>query len=1113
MIELCRPNKKVTDIISNVSELVISPKWGSCSEVSFRIYKKIDGKENPCYKKVKKTKLIHIEGFGYFTIVSDDESFDDKIPNKEIKAYSAEYLLNNKGINLTFITTAGNINNTDSTTIVTSNYFFYSEFQPEKSLLHQLIKAAPQWKIGYVSSSLRDESRSFSQSDKGLYGFLTNEVSQSYEALFVFDNENYTINAYDTTEIVRNTNIVLGFDNLVKSATISEKEDDIYTVLNVSGAENLTIAKINPNGTKKLFCLDYYTGVLDKNATNYYENYNEWISDNALKKKVLEWEKASKEAIYDKSSASYGGWTSLQKKFNLLLLTQQSALNQMQTYYDAAQQNMSLYTDYSDIDKLLVQTNNNQLIEYGEAKKKGATIKDYYQVRLYTTDSTYRVTLYAYWKNYAQACESNLTILKEGGKLYSVRAEDFQTSTGDESTINPDYNASSDATILKTGDNLETDVKNHSVTPSASYQKYSINAIQTEITRIQSERDKIVAKYSFDMYFTNEEKIALDPFLIEGSFSDDSFIVTDSMQTDEYSSNSTKVQVIDSSGHMVIKTVLELKQDDTLMDDIYVAQQLVDAGYKKLKVVSQPSFSFSLESTNFLFIEKFQPFIDQLTTLEKQKGSLFGAILNVQLEDDNWVYPYLQEIEINYDNPDSFTMSFGNRFRMSSDAFTFAELHNETSSAVSNVGSLLSAISQPVTNGTIDAVTAYTKEALVATNQSLKATDDNEFVFGSYGIKGRQKSLADDNVNGFSPEQLWITNNKICFTTDGWKTTKAVFGKLTVDGVDTYGLIADTLVGKLIMGNNLIIANSANTFRVDENGLIIENDNMAIKMNPTSGIDILKKVGSGNESVFSVDGNGNLRIVGGSITVGDGANVGYIIDGNNGVIESVLKDKDNKPYFKLTKDGHMEVSNLAIGGTDIDPKPPTPETPGFNGVVQDSGEGLSGNFFEAVWTLLTYFWLGPYVTILNIIGRTDNDGWRKIWGYWSSRTSGATILKRMQDDGMYVMTRSTTKEDIDEWSGMSLYVGSKISDNNDTLDKVYIKQTKLNEYKPWNNSTAPDGTQIEGTLPYLKANYYTQSEVNTKFSDLKTILGVTDADRLTWKTVTINGQSYTVLTK
>lgn len=111
--------------------------------------------------------------------------------------------------------------------------------------------------------------------------------------------------------------------------------------------------------------------------------------------------------------------------------------------------------------------------------------------------------------------------------------------------------------------------------------------------------------------------MALDPFLVEGSFSDDTFIVTDSMQTKDYSDNSTKVEVIKPNGDMVIKSVGELTQEDVIVDDIYVAGQLVDAGYEKLKVVSQPKFSFELDSTNFLFVEKFKPFITQLLSIEK----------------------------------------------------------------------------------------------------------------------------------------------------------------------------------------------------------------------------------------------------------------------------------------------------------------------------------------------------------------------------------------------------------------------------------------------------------------------------------------------------------------
>lgn len=953
-----------------------------------------------------------------------------------------------------------------------------------------------------------------------MYGFLTNEVAQSYEALFVFDNENYVINAYDTSEVIKNTNIVLSFDNLLKNATVSELSDDIFTVLNVSGAEDLSIAKINPNGTKKLFCLDYYTGVLDKNADNYYENYNEWITNNELKRKVLLWEQRNKEAIYDTSTGSYGYWTALQKKFNLLLLTQKAALTQMQTYLDAAQQNMSQYTDYSDLDNLQVYaswregwTDKEGYVTFGEAKRNGYAITNYYEVAQYTTDNRYTVTLYNYWKNYSQACESNLNILQSGGKLYSVRKEDFEAVSDDNAASrNADYNVPAGVAIVATGDSLSNEVRNHSLKPSGVYAKYSIDALTNEVNKIQQERDKIVIQYSYDSCFTDEEKLELDPFLIEGSFSDDSFIVTDSMKTKDYSDSSTKVEVVTQTGNMVIKTIDELSQNDTIVDDIYVAGQLVDAGYEKLKVVSQPSFSFELESANFLFIEKFKPFINQLTSIEKSKGSLFGSIINVQLEDDNWAYPYLQEMEINYDDPDNFTMSFGNRFRLSNEAYTFNELHNETTSAVSSVGSLLSAVSQPVTNGTIDAVTQYTKTALTAANQAIRATRDNEFTFGGYGIKGRKKSNEQGNINGYSPEQLWISNNKICFTTDGWETTRAVFGKTTVDGKDSYGLLADSIVGKFLIGNNLIISNSNNTFTVNDEGINIVGKDVSIKMSPDIGFDVTKTTGAGDIDVFQVDTNGNLTITGGKIVVGDGRSMGYIIDGVNGKISSLVKDSNGDPVFELTKDGHLNTSGVAINGQEV-PPPTTPSAPsGGSGVVNEDGNVLSGGLWERIKSVVSFFWNGPYNAVLNIVGKSDSSGWRSIWHYYSARNIN-TMLTDIYNAKIYIVYQDQ----------MASYVETQITNNNKKLDNIYITTTKLNDYKTWSDTQEIlKSYQLRSSM----SDYYTSSQIDKTFvsidsltqnyyskSDINNIFEVEEDTTTEWKTVTIDGENFTVLTK
>lgn len=779
-------------MISNISDLTLNLKFGACSELSFTAYKEYNGVKNPYYDKLQKGRLIHLEGFGYFVVNEYSQNFSNRTPSKSIKAYSAEYLLNNKGVNLTFITSSG------STHTYSKSYKFWDILpanQPN-TLLGQLVAVAPQWSIGYVSSSLCAKYRSFDATEDGLYGFLVNTVSSSYEALFVFDYENYKINAYDKDEIVKRTDIIFTFDNITKSISIDELNNDIYTVLNVSGSDNLTIARVNPNGTKKIFCLDYYVGSLDENSENYYVNYNNWIDSVDLRHKVLLWQKATKDASTDTTPNSYGWLISKQKQFNKFLLTQRAKYVDVKTEYEIAQTGFSNYANDGS-----------------------------------THPSGYAVPLRSYYQMLQQALEYNLNVVQNGGRLYRTDEATFKQKT---SLGSPD------------GELIQNTVYNDDTATLSGYSYFAISALNTEIQSLSNRQAAYVEQYNYESYFTDAEKLELEPYLREGNFQDDSFIVTDTMNVADYSDTDTYVETTNG-----LKQIKNLAPQDVIIDATYVTQQLLNAGYEKLETVAQPSYSFSMSALNFLFSEKFKPFVSQLS---------FGSMLNVEVEEGVWVYPYLQEISINYENPDNFTMKFGSRFRLSTAEWTWAELHNETSNAVNSVGSLLSATAMPVVNGTIDKVTSYMNNTLIAANQSIQSTSDNDFSFGGYGIRGRKKSSDSGNINGYSPEQIWISNNKINFTEDGWQSTKAMFGKLN-DG--NYGLIADSLVGRLIAGNNLTISNASSSFTVDGNGatltnasLSITNDKTTIVINPSDGIKITDLVT--HKDAFYVNNSGKL---------------------------------------------------------------------------------------------------------------------------------------------------------------------------------------------------------------------------------------------------------------
>ena len=95
-------------------------------------------------------------------------------------------------------------------------------------------------------------------------------------------------------------------------------------------------------------------------------------------------------------------------------------------------------------------------------------------------------------------------------------------------------------------------------------------------------------------------------------------------------------------------------------------------------------------------------------------------------------------------------------------------------------------------------------------------------------------------------------------------------GSTLPNGGSAWGIVADYLVGRMLIGNNLLIQNDSNTFEVTQLGATLTNavltvDNFVntIHLDPTLGINIYSKPLS--KTVFSVDGNGNA-VFSGAIT-------------------------------------------------------------------------------------------------------------------------------------------------------------------------------------------------------------------------------------------------------
>jgi hypothetical protein len=145
--------------------------------------------------------------------------------------------------------------------------------------------------------------------------------------------------------------------------------------------------------------------------------------------------------------------------------------------------------------------------------------------------------------------------------------------------------------------------------------------------------------------FTNAQYKTLSSYIIENSYTNDSFVQTDTM---------TYTQVKNMS-----------------MDLYNFAKDV-------LARVSQPRIEFSLQSANFIFIEKFKPFTEQL---------VLGAKISIEIEEGNVIYPNLLQIELNYDEPDKFDLTFGNALRLDDPSFVYSDLYGQTIKAISKGGS------------------------------------------------------------------------------------------------------------------------------------------------------------------------------------------------------------------------------------------------------------------------------------------------------------------------------------------------------------------------------------------------------------------------------------------
>ena len=257
-------------------------------------------------------------------------------------------------------------------------------------------------------------------------------------------------------------------------------------------------------------------------------------------------------------------------------------------------------------------------------------------------------------------------------------------------------------------------------------------------------------------------------------------------------------------------------------------------------------------------MKEFQPIVDNFQT---------GNWIRVRVDDEVFKLR-LVSYSIDYDDLDSISVTFSdvkkgqNGMGDSDDIVQRAESLATSYNSVSHQASQGKKSKQQLED--------WVTKGLALTKMKIIDNADNQNItWDSHGLLCKEYLPITDD---YDDKQLKIINRGLYLTDDNWKTSKAGIGDFTFynpesgEMEEAYGVIADTLVGNLILSEKVGVYNTQNSITMDEHGLTITTDATSEGANIMALTVQRKTLDSDNNEVTTpvmyLDGNGNLVLTG-----------------------------------------------------------------------------------------------------------------------------------------------------------------------------------------------------------------------------------------------------------
>ena len=371
------------------------------------------------------------------------------------------------------------------------------------------------------------------------------------------------------------------------------------------------------------------------------------------------------------------------------------------------------------------------------------------------------------------------------------------------------------------------------------------------------------------------------------------------------------------------------------------AYEFVQVAQKEIYKSAELQHSITATLKNLLVMKKFLP----LT-----KDFQVGNWLRIMADDELYKLRLIKYV-IDYDNLNDISVEFSDVVKDSSSIMSVQGIIEQATSMATSYSSVQRQAQQGEKSNSI--IKTWFSDGLNATNTKIIGGADNQSqTWDSHGMLFRKYDSVTDT---YDDTQLKIVNSTMAITDDNWKTVKTAVGAyyyfhpVTHKLTRAYGVNAEVMVGKLILGEQLGIYNESGSLSFDNTGFKISNGINSFRVDPNS--EVLLAISNGTEDVFYIDNNGKLHISGDgsgldvssnsdilnmSSQITQTANAITLKVGNDEIISKINQSAEQisieaskinlngavtaNNYFKINIDGSMEATSGKIGGWNIGTK-------------------------------------------------------------------------------------------------------------------------------------------------------------------------------------------------